>query len=302
MTCNLFTAGAAALLASSAFLASLEDAEARGAGRAGGVHRMSNPVRHANISRGGAVHVGLGARASHVGRVQRGSQVSRGLHGGQTMRHGGNLRQLSRRSPTLNRNPLNSRNNLPALNNQAGSSVRSANLTPGPRSMQNRPQGRMYANMGMGMGGNTNAPQQPANNIPAGQDSKGKQNQPQHNQGQAIITNWKNTFVRNLNPKNIYDVGQSGKFPIGTAFSLCLNAAACAAGAPPAVVEVITAPLPAVTTSALEAGVNAFTPIDPKDPLSTPVDIGAKKATLNIPNAVKQQLGGNLPPAWGDLK
>ena len=275
MTCNLFTAAAAALLASSAFLASLEDAEARGAGRAGGFHRMSNPVRHANIARGGAVHRGLGARASHVGRVQHGPQVSKGLHGGQTMRHGGNLRQLSQRnSPTLNRNPLNSRNNLPA-------------------------QGRMYANMGMG--GNTNAPQQPANNTPAGQDSKGK-NQPQHNQGQAIIINWKNTFVRNLNPKNIYDVGQSGKFPIGTAFSLCLNAAACAAGAPPAVVEVITAPLPAVTTSALEAGVNAFTPMDPKDPLSTPVDIGAKNATLNIPNAVKQQLGGNLPPSWGDLK
>ncbi len=298
MTRNLFTVAAIALLASTTLLASFGDAEARGGGRAGGFHRMGNPSRHAGIARGANIHRGQLARANHLGRAVARPQGNRGLHAGQMARHGANPGQLNRRTQSVGLNAqMGNRNNLNGPNKQANAP--SSNLTQGPKALQSRTPARSYGDMGMSNPGqqqpNNNAGQQQANNTP---NNNGKRPSP----AQQIIKQWTNTFVNNLNPKNIYDVGQSGKFPIGTTFSLCLNAAACAAGAPPAVVEVLTAPLPAVTTSALEAGVNAFTPIDPKDPLSTPVDIGAKNATLDIPNAVKQQLGGSLPPAWGDLK
>jgi len=155
MTSNLFTAAAAAFLASSAMLASVGDAEARGFGGAGGFHRMSKAVGHSNIARGAAVHRGLAAKASHIGHMQRGLQANKGLRAAQTMRHRGNLAQLSKRNnPTLSRNALQN-NNQTALNN---------------RFAQNQAQGRRYADMG-------NMP--PANNTPP--RANGGPNQPQNN-------------------------------------------------------------------------------------------------------------------------
>ena len=95
MSRTILTAAAAALLATTAFLASFDDAEARG--RAGGfanMHRMSKQVRHAGISRAanmrakqfGRVHarpqVNKGLRGNHAGRVHARPQIKKGLHAG----------------------------------------------------------------------------------------------------------------------------------------------------------------------------------------------------------------------------
>ncbi len=319
MTRTLFTAAAATLLAGTAFLASFDDAEARGRGD---VHRMSNSVRHAGAARGGIARANHGARTNHVARAKnaaRANHVSKGQHAGQSTRRGGNVGQVSPRNnhqgPNANQlgnrqgpnaNQLGNRQGPNANqlgdrqgpNQQAGgASMKTGNLSPGPRS-NNETHGRVFRNEMGPMNNNTN------NNTPQANNPQANNNPPpnkgQFNQGDQIKITLKNEFKKNLNPFEIYDVGQKG-LPIGTTYSLCVLMLGCAAGAPPHVVEVLAAPLPAITSTGFEAGVKAFTPIDPNDPFSNPVDITTTKSTLNINKAVQQQLGGNLPPAWGDI-
>jgi len=333
MTRNLFTAAAAALLASSAFLASLEHAEARGAGRAAGFHRMSNSVRPGTIARGGAVHRGLAARASHVGRVQRGLQVSKALRGGQTMRHGGNLRQLSQRSnPALNRNPLTSRNNLPALNNQAfnrnplnsrklpalnnqaGSSLRS--------NVAQQPQGRTYREMGMGSTPNTQpqANNTPPQNPPPAPQNQNPQNKPQYNPAKELLTNWGNEFINQIpqvalpsaTPGTVYSAGGAIKTFVSPppieyikASKNCLQTGVCVRPNPAGLA--VTSFIDPRSSTLVNVGVDVLTP-DPRLGGKAKLDVGGAAAVqggaamVDPIGTVKRQLGGNLPSAWGDLK
>jgi hypothetical protein len=323
---TIWATAAAALLASAAIFVAFDDAEARGGrGGGGGIHRMGgraqlhsnhgNRARHVNIARGGAVHGGLGARGRHVGGVQRRPQVSKALHAGTTMRHGGNFRQLSQRNtPALNPNPLNSRNNFPALNNHGGSSTRSANLVPGPRSLQNQPQGRTYREMGMGSTPNT---QPQANNTPQNQNPI---NKPQYNPAKELLTNWGNEFINQIpqvalpsaTPGTVYSAGGAIKTFVSPppieyikASKNCLQTGVCVRPNPAGLA--ITSFIDPRSSTLVNVGVDVLTP-DPRLGGKAKLDVGGAAAVqggaamVDPIGTVKRQLGGNLPAAWGDLK
>ncbi len=190
MTRTLFTAAAATLLAGTAFLASFDDAEARG--RAGDGHRMSNSVRHAGVARGGIARANHGARTNHVARAKnaaRANHVSKGQHAGQSTRRGGNVGRVSPRNNHQGPN-ANQLGNRQGPNQQAGgASTKTGNLSPGPRS-NNETQGRVFRNEMGPMNNNTN------NNTPQANNPQANNNTPQQN-GNMPQTTGKNGPLAN---------------------------------------------------------------------------------------------------------
>jgi hypothetical protein len=134
--------------------------------------------------------------------------------------------------------------------------------------------GKVYRDQ-MGPTNNTTPTNQNANNQNPPPNNGGVR-PPQGNMG-PIVTGWGNAFKQNI--QNSFN-----PWSPGTGFSACEVLALCAAVAPPGAVwaATATAPLSGFNSSLRESAVNAFTPTDPKDPLSTPIDIVVRKPpTLN---------------------
>lgn len=142
--------------------------------------------------------------------------------------------------------------------NPSRNMLASGNMRPGPGAYPSR---NMLASGNLRPGPGANAPASDAN----------------RGDGMTqIVNDWTNRFKENLG-------GSYNIQSVGTVVSLCQTAAMCAAGGPTvaALQSLIQAPMNAPFSSTFEAIVNGFTPTDPTDPLSTPIDIGAKKFDLN---------------------
>lgn len=142
--------------------------------------------------------------------------------------------------------------------------------------------GKTYRDQ-MGPTNNTTPTNQNANNQNP-PPNKGGVRPPQGNMG-PILTAWGNAFTQNV--KNSFD-----PYSVGTAFSACQIMAMCAAGMPPGalIVPLATAPFSGKQSSGFEAGINAFKPTDPNDPLSSNIDKGIG-AVINGFSATSQ-------PGW----
>lgn len=242
-------------------------------------HAAGHSVRigHAGLTRAGNGRVG----ANHIGNAHIGAgRVGTGHIG---TGHVGNGRggigigNANRSASGLRVASTNSSGGIGVRNAATGNSNANANGRGGIGAGNQNNSVRRFD--GMGMGGSTpSTPSTPSTTPPANQGNpqvnNGGRQGGQPNAGAVIVKNWVDNFTSNV--RGSYSVNSPG-----TAFSICQNLAWCAAGAPPGVASWLTAPLPSTVSSALEAGVNAFTPIDPKDPLSTPIDIGIKNFSLN---------------------
>jgi len=167
------------------------------------------------------------------------------------------------------------------------------------------PTGRRYENMngpmnGSSMPGNQQANNNPQSNPPQSGNQPKPNNPPRSGNGSRpdaktqILIDWRNTFVRGVRGGATYDPGSAG-----TLFSVCQNMATLCAGGSVPFGAWLWAPAPGWGSTLFQGAVDAFTPADPNDPLSTPFDNGVR-------NAVKGAQSFDLnpfdniapPPAW----